>query len=138
MLDSRDTEVYLITDFYNGIKLWFSYMKLKSNIYKRKDKMLRTEYKNNILTAYIDGEIDHDSAAKIRSRIDGAAQSLKPKLLNLDFSAVSFMDSSGVGLVMGRYRQMKLIGGALRVVNVPDRLYRIFAMSGLEALGVLR
>lgn len=100
--------------------------------------MLRTEYKNNILTAYIDGEIDHDSAAKIRARIDGAAQSLKPKLLNLDFSAVSFMDSSGVGLVMGRYRQMKLIGGALRVVNVPDRLYRIFAMSGLEGLGVLR
>lgn len=48
------------------------------------------------------------------------------------------MDSSGVGLVMGRYRQMSLTGGVLRVINVPDRLYRIFAMSGLEALGVLR
>ena len=47
-------------------------------------------------------------------------------------------DSSGVGLVMGRYRQMKLIGGRLRVVNVPDSIYRIFAMSGLESLGVLR
>lgn len=100
--------------------------------------MLQTEYKNHILTAYIDGEIDHDSAAKLRAKIDGAAQSLKPKLLCLDFSGVSFMDSSGVGLVMGRYRQMKLLGGALQVTNVSDSMYRIFAMSGLEGLGVLR
>ncbi|MEE0914078.1 MAG: STAS domain-containing protein [Ruminococcus sp.] len=100
--------------------------------------MLRTDYKNNILTAYIDGEIDHDSAAKIRTQIDGAAQSLKPKLLCLDFSGVSFMDSSGIGLVMGRYRRMQLLGGTLRVTNIPDSMYRIFAMSGLEGLGVLR
>ncbi len=100
--------------------------------------MLKTEFKNNILTAYIDGEIDHDSAAKIRTKIDGAVQSLKPKLLCLDFSGISFMDSSGVGLVMGRYRQMKLIGGTLKVTNIPDSIYRIFAMSGLEGLGVLR
>ena len=100
--------------------------------------MLRTDYKNNILTAYIDGEIDHDSAAKIRNQIDGAAQSLKPKLLCLDFSGVSFMDSSGIGLVMGRYRRMQLLGGTLRVTNIPESMYRIFAMSGLEGLGVLR
>ena len=101
-------------------------------------KMLKTEFKNNILTAYIDGEIDHDSAAKIRTRIDGAAQSFKPRLLCLDFSKVTFMDSSGVGLVMGRYRQIKLLGGALRVINIPDSMYKIFAMSGIESLGVLR
>lgn len=100
--------------------------------------MLTTDYKNNILTVYIKGEIDHDMAAKIRTSIDGAVQSLKPRLLCLDFSGVSFMDSSGVGLVMGRYRQIKLMGGNLRVVNVPDSMYRIFAMSGIEGLGVLR
>ena len=48
------------------------------------------------------------------------------------------MDSSGVGLVMGRYRQMKLLGGGLQVKNYSDGIYRIFAMSGLESLGVLR
>lgn len=100
--------------------------------------MIKTDYKNNILTAYIDGELDHDSAAKIRTQIDGAAQSLKPKLLCLDFSGVSFMDSSGIGLVMGRYRRMQLLGGMLKVTNIPDNMYRIFAMSGLEGLGVLR
>lgn len=100
--------------------------------------MLKTEYKNNVLTAFIDGEIDHASAVKIRAEIDSAAQSLKPSTLCLDFSGVSFMDSSGIGLVMGRYRQMKLLGGALHVTNVPDRMYRLFAMSGIEGLGVLR
>lgn len=100
--------------------------------------MLKTDYRDNILTAYIEGEIDHNSATGIRTEVDGAAQSLKPRLLCLDFSGVSFMDSSGVGLVMGRYRQMKLLGGKLKVTNVPDRMYRIFAMSGLESLGVLR
>lgn len=100
--------------------------------------MLKTEIRDNVLTAYIDGEIDHDSAAKIRAQLDGAVQSQKPRLLRLDFGGVSFMDSSGVGLVMGRYKLMKLLGGSLSVVNVPDGMCRIFAMSGLEALGVLR
>ena len=100
--------------------------------------MIKTEFKNSVLTAYIQGEIDHDSAAEIRAHVDAAVQSRKPKVLCLDFGGVSFMDSSGVGLVMGRYRQMKLLGGALRVKNYSDNIYRIFAMSGLESLGVLR
>lgn len=100
--------------------------------------MLRTEFKNNTLTAYIDGELDHDSACKIRQRIDSAARSLQPRLLCLNFEKVSFMDSSGVGLVMGRYRQMQLLGGRLKVTDVPDHIYKIFALSGLESLGVLK
>ena len=99
--------------------------------------MVETKFSNNVLTAYLSGEIDHDSAAQIRVRVDGMAQELKPGLLCLDFGGVSFMDSSGVGLVMGRFRQMKLLGGRLRVQNYSDSLYRIFAMSGLEGLGVL-
>lgn len=99
--------------------------------------MIETDFKDNILTAYIRGELDHDSAARIRAQLDGTAQALRPRLLCLDFGGVSFMDSSGVGLVMGRYRQMKLLGGALRVKNYSDSVYRIFAMSGLEGLGVL-
>ena len=100
--------------------------------------MVETDFSNNVLTAYIKGEIDHDSAARIRCEVDAMAHSLRPELLCLDFGGVSFMDSSGVGLVMGRYRQMKLLGGVLRVKNYSDSVYRIFAMSGLEALGVLQ
>ena len=100
--------------------------------------MMETTYENNVLTAYIKGEIDHDSATRIRSTVDAMAQSLRPQQLCLDFGGVSFMDSSGVGLVMGRYRQMKLLGGVLRVKNYSDSISRIFTMSGLGSLGVLR
>ena len=100
--------------------------------------MLKTKFENNVLTAFIEGELDHDSAARIRTKLDGICESIKPKLRCLDFSGVSFMDSSGIGLVLGRYRQMKLLGGAVRVVNIPENMYRLFALSGLEGLGVLR
>lgn len=100
--------------------------------------MLEVKFKNSILNTKIYGEIDHSTAITIRTKIDAAIHMYRPKLLEIDFSSVTFMDSSGVGLVMGRFRQMKLIGGALQVINVPNNLYRIFAMSGIEGLGVLR
>ena len=55
--------------------------------------MIETTYQNNVLTAFLSGEIDHDSACEIRARVDSVAQSLKPRLLCLDFGKVSFMDS---------------------------------------------
>ena len=100
--------------------------------------MVKTEYKNNALTAYLSGEIDHNCAGSIRSQIDGQAENLHPGTLLLDFSKVSFMDSSGIGLIMGRYRTMALLGGNLKVVNVPERLQRIINLSGVGALGVLK
>ena len=51
--------------------------------------MLKTKFENNVLTAFIEGELDHDSAARIRTKLDGICESIKPKLLNLDFSGVS-------------------------------------------------
>ena len=99
---------------------------------------MKTTFENGILTAYLEGEIDHDAAVVIRRQLDASVQTVKPRILCLDFAGVGFMDSSGVGLVMGRYRTMKLLGGSLRVVRVPERIYRIFAMSGLEGLGVMR
>ena len=104
---------------------------------QRDVKMLKTEFKNNVLTAYIDGEIDHDSAAKIRARIDGAAQSLKPKQLCLDFSGVSFMDSSGVGLVMGRYRTLAKTGAQLYITGASPQIYKVMKLAGIERLAKL-
>ncbi len=100
--------------------------------------MLKTECSNNNITVYLSGEIDHNNAGSIRNGIDGQAQALRPKTLTLDFSKVSFMDSSGIGLIMGRYRTMSLLGGSLRVVNVPKGLEKIIALSGVGALGVLK
>ena len=100
--------------------------------------MLNTDYKNDTLTVYLGGELDHNRAADIRVSIDSSISALRPKQLNLDFSGVSFMDSSGIGLIMGRYRSMALVGGELRVTNIPPSLQRIIELSGVRSLGVLK
>lgn len=100
--------------------------------------MLDTKYKNDILTVKLKGEIDHNSAAKLRTAIDSQINALRPKMLELDFSKVGFMDSSGIGLIMGRYRSMGLIGGKIKVINVPENIGRIISLSGISALGVLK
>lgn len=88
------------------------------------------------ITAKIDGDIDHHTAAEIRKIIDENINLRKPELLELDFSGVQFMDSSGIGLIMGRFKLVKTAGGNLKVVNVPQRLERMIKMSGLTKLGI--
>lgn len=100
--------------------------------------MVETDYKDTILTAKLYGEIDHHRAPSIRKKIDAKTESLRPNELHLDFSGVSFMDSSGIGLIMGRYRQMLLTGGKLKVINIPQNLEKIIRLSGIESLGVLK
>lgn len=91
--------------------------------------------KNNTIYAYLKGEIDHHTAPELRERIDEVViLNDTPKLLVLDFAGVSFMDSSGVGLVMGRYRLVAGKGKKLRVDNLSERDYRIMKMSGIEKL----
>ena len=99
--------------------------------------MLNSEYKDDALKVYLSGEIDHNRAANIRTSIDARINALRPKTLELDFSKVTFMYSSGIGLIMGRYRSVGLVGGALKVTNVPPRIEKIIELSGISSLGVL-
>ena len=100
--------------------------------------MVDVNYHNGVVTAKLYGEIDHHLAPKIRGAIDAQCENSRPSRLILDFSRVGFMDSSGIGLIMGRYRMISLIGGRLEVVNVPENLKKIFVLSGLEKLGVMK
>ncbi|MBQ3073897.1 MAG: anti-sigma factor antagonist [Ruminococcus sp.] len=99
--------------------------------------MLKIQSENQVMTAELSGELDHHRCAVIRKKIDMLTEQERPRMLRLDFSGVQFMDSSGIGLVMGRYRQMSLIGGKLMVINIPPHLKNLFRLSGLGALGVL-
>ena len=92
------------------------------------------EYSGDKLTALLSGEIDHHCAGKIRDEIDTAIEHHRPSCLVLDSGGVSFMDSSGIGLVMGRYKLMKSIGGEVRVENTPTALRRVMKLSGLYQL----
>ncbi|MGN0503906.1 MAG: anti-sigma factor antagonist [Ruminococcus sp.] len=100
--------------------------------------MLSLERKGDRLVAYISGELDHHKCAIIRKKIDTVVQQERPNILELDYSQVQFMDSSGIGLVMGRYKQLTMMGGKLIVTNIPSHLLGIFRLSGLGSLGVLR
>ena len=89
------------------------------------------------MTAYLDGEIDHHNAAFLREEIDNEIMSSKPGVLKLDFDKVTFMDSSGIGLVMGRYRTISLYGGKLIVSNLSPQFYRIMKLSGIEKIATI-
>ena len=88
----------------------------------------------SILSIRIRGEIDHHTAASIRQGIDATLFEKRPARLILDLSAVSFMDSSGLGLIMGRYSVMKELGGEMTVWNPSPETRAILALAGMERL----
>lgn len=81
------------------------------------------------LYAYLAGEIDHDAAQSLRLRIDDALVRHGPHTLVMDFGGVGFMDSSGVGLILGRQRRAKALGGSLRVQHAPRQLRRVLDLA---------
>ena len=91
--------------------------------------------KNDTLYILIKGEIDHHTAPGLRDAIDDAlVMNESANQVVLDFSGVTFMDSSGVGLVMGRYRLIAGKNKKLSVHNLSERDYKIMKMSGIEKL----
>lgn len=93
-----------------------------------------TDGGDGTLIAKITGEIDHHSARWLRMDIDTAIQDKEPKKLLIDFSGVSFMDSSGVGLVMGRYKNMKERGGRVELTNMPEYIEKVMNLAGMDRL----
>lgn len=88
------------------------------------------------LTVWLSGELDHHAARALREQIDAAIERSATKRMRLDFSGVTFMDSSGIGLIMGRYRLMQSRGGTLSVVGASERLQRIMKLAGLSKLPI--
>lgn len=93
-----------------------------------------TDGGDGVMTAKITGEIDHHTARWLRMDIDTAIADRAPKKLLMDFSGVSFMDSSGVGLVMGRYKNMKERGGKVALINMPEYIEKVMNLAGMDRL----
>ena len=89
------------------------------------------------LIANLKGEIDHHSAKGMRESIDRAVTGGAPKELELNFSGVGFMDSSGIGLVMGRYKLIRQYGGKLYLSGLSPQLQRVMKLSGVDRLAVI-
>ena len=102
------------------------------------DMQLDVNLQERTVTALLQGEIDHHTARALREKIDAAVEKWNPALLILDFSEVTFMDSSGIGLIMGRYRLIESRQGKLKVVRTPERLKKLMLLAGIAKLDVLQ
>jgi stage II sporulation protein AA (anti-sigma F factor antagonist) len=85
----------------------------------------------DILIAAAYGEIDHHTAGKLREEIDEAMLAFRCRHLVLDLKKVSFMDSSGIGVVLGRYNKVKRKNGTLYLTGCSDYIERILHMAGV-------
>ena len=98
------------------------------------DSNVDTVFENGVLTAYIRGEIDHHNAKNARRRIDRELEGNRPAELVLDLSGVSFMDSSGLGLILGRYTKAKELGVNFSVQNPTPATMKIISLAGGERM----
>lgn len=88
----------------------------------------------DILTARLIGEIDHHAAARVREEIDREICRTRPRQVVLDLSGIEFMDSSGLGLIMGRIALMRSLGGEAVLKDPTDKVMRIVRLAGLERI----
>lgn len=98
---------------------------------------VRVYLSEDTMTAYLLGEIDHHTAREIREEIDDTATRSHPKELVLDFKDVTFMDSSGIGLIMGRYALMQELGGELHVTGQSAHIKKVMKLAGLDRLAIM-
>ncbi len=92
---------------------------------------IKIETKNDVLIAELNGEIDHHSAEEIRNKVENELKSQNLKNIVMNFKGVRFMDSSGIGVIIGRYKYAKALGGNLVACELTTEVKRIFDISGL-------
>ena len=88
----------------------------------------------SVMVAKLSGELDHHGAVAVRTLIDAEICRLSPKRTVLDLGSLDFMDSSGLGLIMGRYALMQRRGGEFLVRSPNERVLKIFKLAGLERM----
>lgn len=94
---------------------------------------MNTKYedKDKLLIFEITEEIDHHTTEKIRRKMDNEIQRYMPKRTIFDFNNVTFMDSAGIGMLIGRYKIARMLGGTLELTNVKPSIKKIFEMCGI-------
>ena len=95
---------------------------------------MKYEVQENYLTIFLPRDVDHHNAEEIRMRSDQLIERYQIKSVIFDFERTNFMDSSGIGVIMGRYRTVYLLGGDVWAVNTNERMKKILTMSGVTKI----
>ena len=93
--------------------------------------MFSYDLRHDKLTVRLDGELDHSMAARVRGELDRLIDDARVRRLVFDVSGLRFMDSSGIGLIIGRYKRVSRRGGSVAVTGQDRRIDRLFQMSGV-------
>ena len=96
--------------------------------------ILKYEEKDKQLMVKITEEIDHHLTEKIRRNVDYEIQRRMPRKVILDFNSVLFMDSAGIGMIIGRYKTCITYGGTMEIHNVNSKIKKILDMSGVSKI----
>ena len=96
--------------------------------------MLQSIRDGDRLIIRLAGELDHCCATTVRRELDMLIEDKAIRTLVLDFTSLQFMDSSGIGVILGRYRQMRDRGGRVGVIHMNRHIARIFHMSGMDKI----
>ncbi|AYO30685.1 MAG: hypothetical protein PWR06_1069 [Thermoanaerobacteraceae bacterium] len=88
----------------------------------------------DMMIVNLKGELDHHTSHMIKIQIENIIQKTSIKKILFNFKNVTFMDSSGVGMIIGRYKALQKIGGMVGVSNLNSQIRRIFEMSGLFSI----
>ncbi len=96
-----------------------------NSTYNEEDKLLILE---------ITEEIDHHTTEKIRRKADYEIERCMPERTIFDFNKVTFMDSAGIGMLIGRYKLAKMFGGSVEMINVKPSIKKIFEMCGIQKI----
>lgn len=89
---------------------------------------------DSCLYIQITEEIDHHTTEKIRRKMDNEITRFMPRKVVFDFSKVSFMDSAGIGLLIGRYKLAKMLGGITEIKNTSKSIEKVLEMSGITKI----
>ena len=95
---------------------------------------MKYQVQENCLTIYLPGEVDHHNAEEMRKTADTLIERNHIKYVIFDFEMTDFMDSSGIGVIMGRYKVIRLVGGEIWAVHTNVRIKKILTMSGMTRI----
>ena len=102
---------------------------------ERKDRMqIKVKQQDHSITACLYGELDHHTAMQTRESLDRLITRYKNSDMVLDLKNLSFMDSSGIGVIIGRYKKLKNSGQSLYVKNASRQIDKVFNVSGLYSI----
>ena len=96
--------------------------------------MIKFTMRQNCLIASVTGDIDQHNASSVREQIDLKISYEDVRKVVFDFSNLDFMDSSGIGIIIGRYKLMRAIGGEVCIVATKPTLLKLLELSGISKI----